>query len=392
MTPRNDIAALVLAAGYSSRMEQFKPLLPVGPTTALERCIDLFRGAGVRDVRVVVGHRAAEVQPLLDRLEIRSIMNARFSEGMFSSVQAGLGALGSGTRAFFLLPVDIPLIRRTTVLDLMAGSDANPDGIWIPSFRGRRGHPPLIAMKWGPGILSWSGGGGLRGFMRNHPDDTLELPVADEHVSMDMDTPGDYARLLAAAADYDVPSASECMVLLDETFRVGPAVVAHSRKVAEVALLLARSLNSRGHIVDEKLIVAAALLHDLAKGQPNHPEVAAQALRELGYASVADVVASHMDMEPLVGVPLSPQEIVCFADKIVQADAIVSVKERFDRMLARSAHDPLVAERVAQRLSHITGIQARLEAALGSSIDSVLASTVPGPEGDRLENLLVEAR
>lgn len=228
--------------------------------------------------------------------------------------------------------------------------------------------------------------------MRNHPDDTLELPVADEHVSMDMDTPGDYARLLAAAADYDVPSASECMVLLDETFRVGPAVVAHSRKVAEVALLLARSLNSRGHIVDEKLIVAAALLHDLAKGQPNHPEVAAQALRELGYASVADVVASHMDMEPLVGVPLSPQEIVCFADKIVQADAIVSVKERFDRMLARSAHDPLVAERVAQRLSHITGIQARLEAALGSSIDSVLASTVPGPEGDRLENLLVEAR
>jgi molybdenum cofactor cytidylyltransferase len=392
MVLRSDIAALVLAAGYSSRMKEFKPLLPVGPTTALERCIRLFRDAGIQDVRVVIGHRASELQTVLDGLAIRSIRNDRFSEGMFSSVKAGVSDLDSCTRAFFLLPVDIPLIRRSTVLELLAKSDVPPAGFWIPSFLGKRGHPPLISAKWRQEILSWRGGGGLRGFLNKHSSHIIKVPVADEHLSMDMDTPRDYGRIEAAAADYDVPSASECLVLLTETFRVPGPIMAHSSKVAQVALHLARSLNRSGYAINVKLIVAAAMLHDLAKGKPNHAAAAAEVLTELGYPAVADVVASHMDTEALSDQPISPQEVVCFADKVVQAARVVPVEERFRSMLARCSQDPKLSEKVAQRFSRVMGIQARLETALGSPIERVLSSTSSGLGDDYHESLSLEAR
>ncbi len=393
MVLRSDIAALVLAAGYSSRMKEFKPLLSVGPTTALERCIRLFRDAGVRDVRVVIGHRASELQTILDSLAVTSIRNDRFADGMFSSVKAGVSDLDSSTtRAFFLLPVDIPLVRRTTVLELLAKSDKHPAGFWIPSFLGQRGHPPLISMRWRQEILSWDGDGGLRGFLSKQSRHALEVPVADEYLSMDMDTPRDYGRLVAAVADYEVPSVSECMVLLTETFRVPGSIMAHSSKVAQVALHLARSLNRRGYAIDLKLIVAAALLHDMAKGRPNHAAAAADALTELGYPAVAEVVASHMDTEPLLDQPISPQEVVCFADKTVQAARIVPIEERFRRMLARCAQDPCLSEKVAERFSRVMGIQARLETALGCPIERVLSSTSSSPGDACHESLSLEAR
>jgi CTP:molybdopterin cytidylyltransferase MocA len=373
-------------------MKQFKPLLPVGPTTAVERCIRLFQEAGVSDVRVVVGHHAVELQPVLDRLAVRSIMNDRFAEGMFSSVKAGVNDLNSDATAFFLLPVDIPLVRRGTILDLLAHRDVHFAGVWIPTFKGKRGHPPLIAVELREEILSWQGDGGLRGFLGKRSRQTYLVPVADEHISMDMDTPKDYRQLLAAVGEYYVPSADECVVLLTEKFKVQSTVMAHSTKVAQVALHVARALNERGFALSEKLIVAAALLHDLAKGQPDHAAVAALELSELGYPAVAEVVASHMDMEPCTNRPITPHEVVFFADKVVQADRIVPVEERFRRKLARCAQDKELSEKVARRFSHVTAVRERLEAALGSSIDAVISSNALSHRNDAYENLSLEAR
>lgn len=61
------IVALILAAGFSSRMETFKPLLPVGGAPLIERTIARFLQAGFDDVRVIVGHRAKEVIPIATR-------------------------------------------------------------------------------------------------------------------------------------------------------------------------------------------------------------------------------------------------------------------------------------------------------------------------------------
>jgi len=73
MKPR--ATAIILAAGYSSRMNGFKPLLPLGETTVLERIITLFQDAEVSDIRVVVGYRAEDLLHLLRKMEVSSIIN-----------------------------------------------------------------------------------------------------------------------------------------------------------------------------------------------------------------------------------------------------------------------------------------------------------------------------
>ena len=134
-------------------MGAFKPLLPFGPDTVIERIIATVREAGVETLRVVVGWQADLLIPVLDRHGVPWIRNERFEEGMYASIQAGVGSLPAGVSAFFLLPGDMPLVRAATLSRLTAEWDQRPGGILYPCHEGRRGHPPLIASPYIPEIL-----------------------------------------------------------------------------------------------------------------------------------------------------------------------------------------------------------------------------------------------
>ena len=89
------LAALILAAGYSSRMGRSKPLLPFGGQTALARVIGSFRQAGIDRIAVVTGHQAEQLEPLLRELGVGAIANPNYERGMYSSVQAGIASLAA---------------------------------------------------------------------------------------------------------------------------------------------------------------------------------------------------------------------------------------------------------------------------------------------------------
>ena len=186
------ITAVILAAGYSARMGQFKPLLNLGGRTVIERVITSFKEAGISDVRVVAGYRRKILVPLLDRLGVEVIINYRYAEGMFSSVQAAVKSLGPSTEAFFLMPADVPLVRAATISYLAETCSRNPGKILVPAFGERRGHPPLISARFAGEIISYSGAGGLDSIFGLHTADILILPVPDGNILLDMDTPGDY--------------------------------------------------------------------------------------------------------------------------------------------------------------------------------------------------------
>ena len=98
------IAGLIPAAGFSSRMGAFKPLLPLGRNTIIERVINLFRTQGITDVLVVLGYEAPRLITLVESLGARWVMNDNYQEDMLSSVKAGVGNLHHDSHAFFLLP------------------------------------------------------------------------------------------------------------------------------------------------------------------------------------------------------------------------------------------------------------------------------------------------
>ncbi|MBI5571131.1 MAG: NTP transferase domain-containing protein [Desulfomonile tiedjei] len=385
------ITAIILAGGYSSRMQDFKPLLELGGMTLLERVIRLFQAAATKDVRVVVGYRAPDLVPLLDQWGVGWVLNDRYQDGMFSSVTAGVATLGPDTDAFFLLPVDIPLVRNHTVLDLIQAYRTSGKSIAYPTFQGRRGHPPLISAGYAEEILLWSGDGGLRSLLRQKEADAAEVPVADEHVVLDMDTRADYQRALAKWKDYDIPSAAECMALLRERFSVKSSLVRHCSRVSELALRLGQALNRHGSRLNLKLIVAAGLLHDISRGRPNHAATAAGILLDLGYPAVAEIVEAHMDSPVPGDRPVCERDVVCLSDKLVQGDLVVSLRKRFQKRLDRHSNDPGTLAEITARLTNALKLQRRIEEMLGKPIDSFL-SDPPREEHDAQEgNLPTEA-
>jgi HD superfamily phosphohydrolase YqeK len=110
------------------------------------------------------------------------------------------------------------------------------------------------------------------------------------------------------------------------------------------------------------LVRAAALLHDVAKGQPGHAEAGARILAELGFAGVGRVVGQHMDYEFPANAALDEAAIVYLADKLVQGDRIVPLAVRFEQKFA-AAGDLLrvvqkrweTAKRLAEAVERLVG-------------------------------------
>ena len=364
------IAAIVLAAGYSSRMAKFKPLLPMAGITALERCIGLFRDAGVGEVIAVLGHRAEELQPLAERAGARCILNPHFKQGMFSSISAGSRALAGWVEAAFVLPADIPLVRPHTIRRMASIFVTRRDGIVYPVFEGRRGHPPLIERKILNEAAAVGATGPLSDLLARHENEAINLLVADHGIHMDMNTPADYDALRALAACRDIPTRAECEAIL-ATQSVAPPQVRHSRRVAEVAERIALALERSGLLLNVELVKAGALLHDLAKGQPNHAAVGAEFLRSMDFPRVATVVGAHTNLDFLGG-QLDECAIVYLADKLVRGDNVVTLEWRFQPALTRFSDNPPALHAVQSRMATAQAVAQAVETRLGAPLISIV--------------------
>ena len=184
---------VVLAAGLSSRMGRLKQLLPLAGRPAIQFVVEAFV-AHLAEVVVVVGYRGDEVRAALEDTPVRCVSNPNFRGGMLSSVQCGVKAAGAG--ADFLIGLgDQPVFSPLVIPQLLARMDQSGNGIILPVWQGRRGHPILLANRYRQEILALPAGQGLNAVTRGHPDDTCEVEVEDIGVLEDMDTPQDYQRI-----------------------------------------------------------------------------------------------------------------------------------------------------------------------------------------------------
>ncbi len=189
------INGLILAAGCSTRMGDFKPLLPLGDKTVIETTVDSMLSVGANRVVVVLGRRGEEIECLLkERYGERVICawNHRYeSTDMLESVKCGLRVMPE-CEAFFLLPGDMPAVGKSTFYQLLDGRPFSGQYIVFPTLDGRRKHPPLICSGFISEILEYEGEGGLRQIWKYHEELILHIPVEDPGVWIDLDTREDY--------------------------------------------------------------------------------------------------------------------------------------------------------------------------------------------------------
>lgn len=189
------VAAVVLAAGGSTRMGRPKPLLPFRGTTLLRRAIAAAGDGGCDPVVVVVGADADALDAHLAGLAVRVVRNADWAAGPGTSVAAGVGAVGDADAAVVLL-CDQPFVDAGHVRRLVDEHRATGLPMVASAYLGTVGVPALFDRSCFPELLALAPGGGAKALLARNPARTAVVPFPAG--ATDIDTPNDYARLGAA--------------------------------------------------------------------------------------------------------------------------------------------------------------------------------------------------
>ena len=188
-----EVGALIVAAGMSSRMGEFKPMLPIGSISVAQRVVATLNQAGVSKVVMVTGCNATKLERHLTGNGIIFLRNENFAATqMFDSVKIGLAYLQDKCDKVLFTPVDVPLFTAKTVKTILDSGAP----LACPMCEGRQGHPILIASSLIPEILADCGEMGLKGAMDRCSAGLLRIDVDDPGTIHDADTPEDFSALV----------------------------------------------------------------------------------------------------------------------------------------------------------------------------------------------------
>ncbi len=185
------IAAIVLAAGRSTRMGALNKLLaPVAGEPLVRHTVRAVLASQARPVTVVLGHAADEVRTALAGLDVTCVDNPDHAQGMSTSLRTGLAALPPDVDAALVCLGDMPWVSAAAVDRLIAAySPADGRHVCVPTHAGTRGNPVLWARRHFDELQGVSGDAGARTILARLGDAVCEVPVEDDGVLRDVDVP-----------------------------------------------------------------------------------------------------------------------------------------------------------------------------------------------------------
>lgn len=188
--------AVIVAAGMSSRMKAFKPMLSLRSSTIIKTAIASLRSAGVGEIAVVTGNNAGLLSKHLSPTGVTCLFNPNYeATEMFDSAKIGLNYLKNRCGRIFFLPGDVPLFSKCSLMAMEADMNRGGCEILMPMHDGKAGHPILIDSRAIPFLVSYKGGGGLKGAIDSYPGFKRNIQLDDIGMTLDADRPEDYERL-----------------------------------------------------------------------------------------------------------------------------------------------------------------------------------------------------
>ena len=175
-----------------------KLLLPVGGRTMIERVVDAALASRAGEVIVVLGYRVEETAEVLAGKPVRLVVNQDYARGQSTSLIAGVRAARPEAAAFMFILADQPFLTPTLINRLIEVYQTYACLIARPVFKDRPGHPVLLDASLIPELLTLEGDTGAREIVARRRDRARLVPVTDEAVLLDVDTPEDYLRIQRA--------------------------------------------------------------------------------------------------------------------------------------------------------------------------------------------------
>lgn len=185
------ITALVLAAGQSKRMGSAnKLLLNINGSPMIQHVIKVTRSSRVDRIIVVIGYQSQQIKSALKGYDVEFIVNPDHEEGLSSSLSAGMRCVDDGTEAVLICLGDMPMVTTDSINALI--TDFDPDTgneICVPVYLGKRGNPVLWSRRFINEMMSLVGDCGAKHLLFKHDEIVREVPVSNEGVLIDFDTP-----------------------------------------------------------------------------------------------------------------------------------------------------------------------------------------------------------
>ena len=192
-----DVAAIVLAAGGSSRMGSPKQLLRLDGETLVRRAATTALASRCKPVFVVVGAEARAVTREIEDLPVVRVENVHWTQGIGSSIRAGVEAAAMAQPppdAVLITLADQPAVTSELFDQLVAASEAAPAGLVACTYAGTLGVPALFARRHFDALRCLAGDTGGKALLAAHAEAVVR--VAFPLAAFDLDTPGDYQRLV----------------------------------------------------------------------------------------------------------------------------------------------------------------------------------------------------
>lgn len=197
------VSAVLLAAGESRRMGEVNKLeLMVNGIPMLRRTAATLMASKLQEIVVVLGHQAEKASAILEDLPLKFVYNKDYRNGQMTSVYQGLSSLSQACDGVMICLSDQPLLQTDDVNILIdafnqLGHGDSHASVLVPTYQGKRGNPIILDYRHRQQILNGERNLGCKKLIEKNPELVSSYEMNNNHVVVDLDTPEEYAVLLA---------------------------------------------------------------------------------------------------------------------------------------------------------------------------------------------------
>ena len=202
---RSDVAAIVLAAGASTRFgpERNKLTEEIGGKPMVACAVDAIEEAGIESTYVILGFDGPAVEAALHGRDYHAVLNPNWERGMGGSLASGIQALPPNRfRGVLVCVADLPDIDAQTIGRVLeqfseSGQESSVRAsreIVVPTHAGRRGHPVLFGAAYFSELGRLAGDRGGKQILSAHPASVIEVETDSDAILRDVDTPADLTK------------------------------------------------------------------------------------------------------------------------------------------------------------------------------------------------------
>ncbi len=191
------ISAIILAAGLSSRMGKNKLLLPLGKQSVIEHVVEKVSKSQVDEIIVVLGNDAKDIEAVLDRFDIKTVVNSNYIKGQSTSVKVGIREVDDHTEGALFIMGDQPMIKTGIINDIIHKFSECECSIVVPTYNNQRGNPVLFGNLWFEELNHVQGDKGGRDILKNNLDQVSFIEITDDLFLKDIDDDVMYQHIKA---------------------------------------------------------------------------------------------------------------------------------------------------------------------------------------------------